>query len=95
MRECSYNHVSDFFFRDLHPDNILLSHDGKIKLTYFYRHGKVLPIWSSVVLEGYHVAPELLVVPPAPPDESQDWWSYGVLLFHLLSGKVRIPFFLM
>nr|XP_018898781.1 PREDICTED: ribosomal protein S6 kinase delta-1 [Bemisia tabaci]XP_018898782.1 PREDICTED: ribosomal protein S6 kinase delta-1 [Bemisia tabaci] len=72
---------------DLHPDNILLSHDGKIKLTYFYRHSKVLPIWSSVVLEGYHVAPELLVVPPAPPDESQDWWSYGVLLFHLLSGK--------
>ncbi len=72
-------HEKDIFCGDLNPNNLLLGVKGQINLTYFYRQDqRQLKIDC---IDALYVAPE------RPLDYRSDWWSFGVILFELLTGE--------
>ncbi|KAL0265513.1 UNVERIFIED_CONTAM: hypothetical protein PYX00_010842 [Menopon gallinae] len=71
--------------RDLHPGNILLDESGHLLLTFqLYWRGVDSPV-SEEAVAGLYAAPETTKIFPVTP--AADWWSYGALLFRLLTGK--------
>lgn len=74
-------------FRDLRPDNLLLGKGFNLVLTYQCQWVCVDRVINSVAIEQMYAAPEICsfhqVITAAV-----DWWSYGVILFELLSGEV-------
>lgn len=77
-------HMKGVILRDLHRDNILMGANGELLLSYFYQNegiNSVLPDRvSQKAVESEFVAPDL------PLTMKSDWWSYGVLLYELLTG---------
>ncbi|XP_037039456.1 ribosomal protein S6 kinase delta-1 [Bradysia coprophila] len=72
-------HERDIVCGDLNPNNLLLGVKGQINLTYFYRQDqRQLKIDC---IDALYVAPE------RPLDYRSDWWSFGVILFELLTGE--------
>ncbi|KAI8589197.1 kinase-like domain-containing protein [Geranomyces variabilis] len=66
----SYLHSQNIVYRDLKPENVLLDDCGHVKLGDF-GFAKYIP-------------PEVL--PQKEYSSAVDWWSFGVLLFEMLSG---------
>lgn len=71
-------HAQNVYCQDLRPENLLLGAKGEIQLTFFPRSIE-RPLSSSAV-DGLYVAPERPLTPLS------DWWSFGVILFELLTG---------
>ncbi|KAI7984829.1 putative serine/threonine protein kinase IREH1 [Camellia lanceoleosa] len=93
-----YLHSLRVVHRDLKPDNLLIAHDGHIKLTDFGL-SKVGLINSTDDLSGPAVSGTSLLGDDEPQlSEDQrkaeetfcctpaDWWSVGVILFELIVG---------
>ena len=76
--------------RDLKPENCMLSEQGHIVLTDF-GSAKMLDVaekTSSLAGTPQYIAPEVLR--GEPYSWSADWWSCGILLHEMLTGKVTV-----
>jgi protein-serine/threonine kinase len=88
-----YLHKNGYIYRDLKPENILIDKEGNIKLTDFGL-SKVISnngdINTTNTLCGTleYIAPEIFK--RKPYDKSIDWFSFGVVLYEMLTGQ--LPF---
>jgi len=82
----TYLHEYGFIYRDLKPENVLLTEKGHIKLTDFGMASETINTISST-MGGTHdyIAPEVFT--DRKYSRSVDWWSLGVLLYELVHGR--------
>ncbi|XP_063409434.1 protein kinase C iota type-like isoform X5 [Mytilus trossulus] len=87
----NFLHERGIVYRDLKLDNVLLDHDGHVKLTdYGMCKEGLRPGDTTCTFCGTpnYIAPEILR--GEEYDFSVDWWALGVLMFEMLAG--RSPF---
>ena len=76
-------------YRDLKPENLLIGHDGHLRLTDFGFAKKIEPSDKTFTLCGtpVYLAPEI-IKDTGYEGYFVDIWSLGVLLFAMLTGTV-------
>ncbi|XP_078493150.1 ribosomal protein S6 kinase-like 1 [Ciona intestinalis] len=79
-------HSVGILCRNLNPNNILLSNDGRIRLSYFgkWKHVERSPGFLEKYSE--YSAPEITSV-MYKKTEACDWWSLGAIIYELIVGK--------
>ncbi|XP_054684346.1 ribosomal protein S6 kinase-like 1 [Grus americana] len=77
-------HQQGVLCRDLNPRNLLLDAAGHVRLTFFGQWTEVEPQCCSQAQEELYSAPEVGGI--MEPTEAADCWSFGSLLYELLTG---------
>ncbi|NWX63749.1 RPKL1 protein, partial [Promerops cafer] len=77
-------HQQGVLCRDLNPRNLLLDTAGHVRLTFFGQWTEVEPQYCSQAREKLYSAPEVGGI--TEPTEAADCWSFGSLLYELLTG---------
>jgi serine/threonine-protein kinase len=86
-------HVNGVLHRDVKPANIMLLKDGGVKIIDFGIARLVRDTSTRLTQHGYvigtmtYMAPELFAGEDTGVDALCDIWSYGVVMYELLSGK--------
>ncbi len=80
-------HANGIVHRDLKPENVLLSDDGRIKVTDFglARELSADTDTGSLVGTVAYLAPE--VIKRGKTQTQSDIYSYGIMLYEMLTGK--------
>nr|KAF6388687.1 ribosomal protein S6 kinase like 1 [Myotis myotis] len=77
-------HEQGVLCRDLNPRNLLLDQAGHVRLTYFGQWSEVEPQCCREAVDNLYSAPEVGGI--SELTEACDWWSFGSLLYELLTG---------
>ncbi|NWX47585.1 RPKL1 protein, partial [Steatornis caripensis] len=77
-------HQQGVLCRDLNPRNLLLDAAGHVCLTFFGQWTEVEPQCCSQARKELYSAPEVGGI--VEPTEAADCWSFGSLLYELLTG---------
>ena len=80
-------HSQNILYRDLKPENVLVSHDGYVKIADFglskeniYGHNDA----KSICGTAEYLAPEIIL--GQGHSHNVDWWSLGAILYEMLCG---------
>jgi len=81
-------HSQNILYRDLKPENVLVSHDGYVKIADFglskeniYGHNDA----KSICGTAEYLAPEILL--NQGHGKASDWWSFGGIIYEMLCGE--------
>ncbi|KAJ3398446.1 hypothetical protein CcCBS67573_g03364 [Chytriomyces confervae] len=85
LMSLQYLHSENVIFRDLKPENILLDMTGHVKLADFGFAKVVSGTTKSFCGTPDYIAREIVL--NRSYGKGVDWWSFGVLIFELVSGK--------
>ncbi|XP_072553053.1 serine/threonine-protein kinase PAK 6b isoform X2 [Salminus brasiliensis] len=92
LQALAYLHAQGVIHRDIKSDSILLTLDGRIKLSDFgfcAQISKDIPKRKSLVGTPYWMAPE--VISKTPYGTEVDVWSLGIMVVEMVDGEP--PFF--
>jgi len=84
-----YLHENGVVFRNLKPENVLLTKEGHVRLTDY---GPLLEVDDQLANQdrmNINATPEYLapeILEGLPFEKSADWWSFGIMLFEMLVG---------
>ncbi len=84
-----YLHSLSVLYRDLKPENLLLTAKGHVKITDFGFAKVVADRTYSLCGTPEYLAPE--IIQSAGHGKGVDWWALGILLFEMMVGFP--PFF--
>ena len=79
-----YLHGDSIAYRDLKPENLLIDHTGRLKITDFGFAKKIMDRSWTLCGTPEYLAPE--IIQSKGHNKSVDWWALGILIFEMMAG---------